>query len=262
MNATSERNVTGIIEKWYKALEFPAEYDLEFYNALETYRISSQSTLDTYDLDCPDGKQNLLHFLYFCENLEENYFAKGISREILLDTVQDLVRWTKVWSDLKGQLYLGELSWLSRHLKMELFQLGRLQFAMGKDRDIPILEIHIPAYGPLDIEACKESIQMAKAFFGKYYPEYDYRYFTCHSWLLDSTLDCLLSENSNIRKFKDMFHIHREDDSDAILRYVFRWDANRENLVDMPCGSSFSRQVKEAYAKGCQFHEGYGSIQK
>ena len=138
----------------------------------------------------------------------------------------------------------------------------RMQFAKGMDEGVPVLEIHSPACGPLDIEECKKSIEAAKKFFARYYPEFVYQRFTCHSWLLDSTLDRLLPENSNIRKFKAMFQIQSEEPSDAILRYVFRWDTNRENLMDMPCSSSFARQVREAYAKKLPFHEGYGSIQK
>ena len=57
----------AIIEKWYKTLSFPTEYDTEFYKALDEIEISPDTKIDTYDIDCPDGKKNLLACLYMCE---------------------------------------------------------------------------------------------------------------------------------------------------------------------------------------------------
>ena len=130
----------------------------------------------------------------------------------LLDTLQDIVTWTNVWSDMKGTLYLGELSWLSRHLQGKLFKLGRLQFCMAAaEEDIPaygitkgenVMEIHIPRGGKLDLQEVQESIEQAKVFFAKYFPEFSYRCFTCHSWLLDKFVI------SDIRfvQFSNFFH--------------------------------------------------------
>ena len=147
-----------------------------------------------------------------------------------------------------------EQGWLERHLSMKLFKLGRLQFSPGKaEMDIPALgitkgdpmmEIHIPAVGPLDQEECLKSIERAKEFFAKYDPDYQYRYFTCHSWLLDTSLKQLLGETSNIIRFQNMFAVLHEEKSDAILRYVFRWDCTREMLPQMTCSSGFAKKVR------------------
>ena len=121
-----------------------------------------------------------------------------LTEKILVDTMTDIVRWTDIWTDLKGELWLGETGWLSRHLSMKLFAIGRLQFCMApaehsvEEKGIsvgdPIIEIHIPAAGPLKTEDCLASIAAANEFFGKYYPDYKYKAFTCHSWLLDSRI--------------------------------------------------------------------------
>ena len=265
-----EQSVQHIIEKWYRELNFPQKFDDEFYAALQSVEIDEGSTVENFDPEEENGKKSLLSCLYFCEALKKKYEEKGIPMEVLYDTLHDLVVWTETWSDVKGELAMLEQGWLERHLSMKLFKLGRLQFSPGKaEMDIPALgitkgdpmmEIHIPAVGPLDQEECLKSIERAKEFFAKYDPDYQYRYFTCHSWLLDTSLKQLLGETSNIIRFQNMFAVLCEEKSDAILRYVFRWDCTREMLPQMPCSSGFAKKVKELTLAGQEFHVSYGVI--
>ena len=265
-----DQNVQSIIEKWYRLLRFPPKYDAEFYGALEEICIPVDSSIETYDVREQDGKKNFLSYLYFCEKLEQRYAQQGIDNAILMDTLHDLVLWTDTWSGLKGQLYLGELAWLKHHLSMKLFKLGRLQFApggaemdvprLGISKGDPMMEIHVPAVGPLDPAAVQDSVERAKAFFAKYYPEYAYRYFTCHSWLLDTSLKELLGDDSNIIRFQNLFDVVHEDPSDAALRYVFQWNTTKENVGEMECTSSFAKKVKERAMAGRDFYVSYGII--
>lgn len=264
--------VPGIIEKWYLALNFPKEFNREFYKALETLRISDAVTVDTYDPDCTDGKRNLLSFLYMCEALEEKYLDLGISREILLDTLYDIVRYTVIWTNLKGSLYLGELGWLKNHLSGTLFKLGRLQFNMGQaEHTIParnilkgdcVLEVHIPEEGPLDPEAVEDSFRAARRFFPKYFPDFRYDFFTCHSWLLDSTLREFLKPESNILRFQKLFDRAQKEESYLMLRYIFRWNTNRLNLADFTPRTAFAAKIKEQVLSGRKFYEVTGVIPK
>ncbi len=172
--------VSEIIKKWYVELGFDRDYDKEFYEALSDTKISDAITIENYDTSEKDGKRNLLSYLFMCEELNKKYDEKGINKEILCDTLKDIVRWADVWSEIKGELYLGETEWLSRHLKMKLFKIGRLQFYMTGAR-YPIaseniaqgdnvIEIHIPSGKPLDIAECIRSIEEAKKFFRKILP--------------------------------------------------------------------------------------------
>lgn len=260
----------AVIKKWYDALPFTSEYDAQFKRILFSYDISDAITIERYK-KCDDrGERNLLSYLYLCERLSEKYKMLGISEQILIDTVSDIVRWTDIWTDLKGRLWLGETGWLSKHLSMRLFHIGRLQFCMAPSEfDIPsknikcgepIIEIHIPAAGPLDIEECKRSIESARAFFAKYFPEYKYKAFTCHSWLLDSSLSKVLSSGSNILKFAELFEVVREDDSYVLLRYIFKRTTSSRNVKDAYPTSSFAARVKDAVMRGEVFHESLGVI--
>ncbi len=267
---TTTKNTRDIIKYWYNKLPFPPEFDTDFQNALSEIDIMPDSSINTYDIKEKDGRKNLLSYLYFCENLKEEYEKRGIGEDILLDTLYDIVIWLAKWSDLEGKLYLGETEWIKRHLKMKLFKLGRLQFCMaGAECDIPqknikkgdnILEIHIPSVGPLSNDECRESIKMAKEFFKKYYPEYEYKGFTCHSWLLDHNLKKHLDENTNIIKFQNMFEVIKDDKSDAILKFVFKWNAKRENINEYACKTLFMEKIKESILSGETFHESYGIL--
>lgn len=260
-----ENQICDTAKKWYKELNFPEKYDDEFYSLLNEIKSSSDTSL-------ADGKRNLLSLLCRCEDLEKMYAEKGIDRKILLDTLSDIVIWTNTWSDLKSELWLGETEWLGNHFEMRLFKLGRLQFCMrGAEADIPsgktskgdnIIEIHIPATGPLLHDECVKSIENAKNFFAKHYPEYEYKYFTCRSWLMDTSLRQIQKPESNILKFQDMFEIFNEKQSDAILKYVFKWDTSRADIKNAVCTSSFSKKVKERALSGEPFYTALGIIKK
>ena len=263
--------VVGIIEKWYQKLGFDRCFDSEFYEMLHNIPVSSDVTIDNYDLKCADGKKNLLSFLYMCEALREQYLQKGISEEILVDTLRDIVRWCNVWSELDGHMSLKELSWLSHHMRGELFKLGRLQFCiertrasfdtLGIEKGETVIGVHIPKDGPLDIDACRDSFKMAKSFFAKYFPDVHYRYFSCHSWLLDDSLKEILPETSNIIRFGDMFHKVYAEKSEAITYYVFRWLIKPNEIEDFVCTSRFAQTVKERYLAGMEFHDTQGFIE-
>lgn len=261
-----------IIQKWYQKLNFDSKYDAAFYQALEDISIPASTTIKDYPMDCLDGKRNLLSYLYMCEELERKYKEKGISETILMDTLQDLVRWCNVWSELKGELYLGEIAWLSNHMAFKLFRLGRLQFAIqkgnanfekfGKKNGEIYIGIHIPPSDPLLPEACKASIDMARAFFATYFPEVSYTYFATNTWLLDDTLKEILPEGSNILRFGELFEKVYTEKSDDILRYVFGWNITRENYQNCPCKTSLAAKVKKAYESGKEFYITRGIINK
>jgi len=263
-------DVNKIIEKWYKKLNFSSKYDVEFYDALNETMIEDVN-IRQYDITEKDGKRNFLSFLYMCEELSEKYAQKGIPEEILLDTLADLVRWLDIWSEEKGELYLGEIAWLQNHISMNLFKLGRLQFAFGKARsDVTeknikkgdnVIEVHIPASGPLIKEECEQSFEKAKEFFKKFYPKYEYKCFTCHSWLMDETLKKLLKPESNILLFQNMFEVFNPEESYDILKYVFQWGTTKETLNSYVATSMFAKRVQEWVNEGKIFYSALGVIE-
>lgn len=162
--------------------------------------------------------------LYFylrlaCETYED-YQEKGISNQIYDDTFYDITIWCEECYRKHGVYGLEELWWLAQSVNMKLFRLGRLQFEpvcleenmTGKDyvisRGTKVLNVHIPAGEPLDYEKCLESFRKAEEFFGK-----KGQIYICDSWLLAPALKEMLSEQSNIIRFQNLFEITRVYDA-------------------------------------------------
>ena len=251
-----------LLRRWYDALSFPAHYDTEFKALLGDTCTEVSETFGT------DAKENLLTALYQCEALQATYATLGIPKNILLDTLSDIVIWVDTYATYGNSFGLMEVGWLSNHFSAKLFRLGRLQFCMGAaEHDIPeanvakgnsVLEVHIPAGGSMRLEDCKASIAAARTFFATYFPKFHYRAFTCHSWLLDGTLAKFLNENSNILQFQTLFTVAQNDTSDAIFKYIFRWDATRDTLEQFEPQSKLAAAIKPYALNGGTFYESLG----
>lgn len=262
----SARNqqVPCIIEKWYQKLQFPNYFDEEFYRIYKEFPISDILTADTYDTTCQDGKRNLLSALFLCEKLEKIYQEKGLDEQILIDSLRDLVTYTDIFSDLKAELSLGRMDWIVRILSGDVIRFGRLQFALepsfveitslGVKEGDKVLRCYIPAGEKLRKEDCLGSVAQAKQFFGNDYPV------VVKSWLLDDTLQNILPSDSNILAFADLFEVVKKEESDAILKYVFRWNTNRFNVKFMPAYNHFSDEVKQRTLRGIKFYEATGYL--
>lgn len=260
--------VRATIEQWYRKLEFPAEYDNEFYAYLDTVDIDAATTAETYEEQ--DGAKNLLAYLYCCEELKRRYEEKGIDASILYATLQELVLWTKSRTRRSGKLCLTDLWWVKKTMTMKLFRLGRLNFCMGEEehdlpqhglpKGAPIIEVHIPRAPSLTAEDCAAALSQAKTFFATYFPEFDYCEMTCDSWLLDTVLKTMLKPESNILKFQQLFHVVLEKPSDETLNYVLGRPTTRETVAEKEATTSLARKVKEHALAGLEFHEGYGII--
>lgn len=261
-----------IVEKWYKALAFEEKYDKEFYEMLEKYEVDAGAHIDSYSPERHSDAENVLNYLYMCESARKRYEELGINSDIMHATLKDIVFYSAAHSEIKGKFCLGEYGWISRHLSLNLFQLGRLQFGMGCcEHNVPqkgisegdnIVEIHIPEGGPLSKDACLASIAMAKEFFARYFPDFKYRYFTTDTWLLDVSLNELLKPESNIIEFQGMFDIIANKKSDEILRYIFKWNSNRSNIKDEFCKSKLAEHIKKRALSGGDFYEAFGVLKQ
>ncbi len=248
------KTMKTVIKKWYDTLGFPTYMQAEFDSLLENAELTP-CTIEEYTSDSDYGR-NLLMYLYFCENLKEKYAAKGISDDILLHTLSDIVIWATTFYGLYGKVGLEETGWLKNHLSGRLVRLGRLQFCMADG----VMEVHIPEGEPLDPEECQKSFERSKTFFAKYFPDFKYDRYTCHSWLLDRTMLKFLKKDSNVEKFMNLFTETHSDKSDAALKYIFKWNTTRETLKDAEPKSTFAAKVKEYVLAGGELFETEGEI--
>ena len=263
--------VKKIAKKWYDLIPFPEKFDEEFDRLLEEENDLECMRFEEYDIkqNAPLKGKNLIMFLYFCEELSQRYDAAGISRDILMATLEDFLPSVERNKNLTGKIGVVRAGVLANHLSMRLFRLGRIAFCMDEaPMDIPskgikkgdnVLDLHVPAGGPLTMEECEKSFVASERFFKKHFPDFEYQYYTCYSWMLDDVIKPFLNENSNILQFAKLFEVVHQTEQDSILNFLFKYGlADREEIRDCPANSSFARKVKEHALSGGVFHNVLG----
>ena len=269
INHTPEQ-ARAIAAKWYRALSINPRWDEEFYRVLESTPLPDEQDPVEFASKNPVGAEALVILLYHAEALAERYRAAGIPEEILIATLDDLRIYTEEWSDVKGELTFGTATWFKRHYSMTLFRLGRLQFGMttapvsapavGLAKGDPTVDVHIPRGGRLTPEECCASFREARAFFAKYFPDYQYAYFTCNSWLLDPTLVEFLPQESNIIRFGNMFHRVYTQMGNYMLDYLYPIGTTLATLPAITPTTRLAATIKDALLAGRKFFPTFGVI--
>ncbi len=148
----------------------------------------------------------------------------GIPDAVSWTTLADLGRNLAIDRRMRGEGWPVMQSWLTLHTRGSLYELGRLQH----HRAGATIDLHIPDSGPLSPEAIDASLDQARAFFPRHFPDEHYTAFACGSWLLDPQLAEYLPEDSNIIRFQRRFELEPYEqpeglDADVeVLRFVFR----------------------------------------
>lgn len=196
-------------------------------------------------------------FLWFyvrlAAELYEDFKADGIEDNVYFDTFLDITIWHKYCLRVKGIPGLVETRWLTLPLKRKIYRLGRLQFEPGATEEgTPVLHVHIPEGEPLKQEACLDSFDRASEFFKGQYHLCD-----CETWLLSPNLLKILDENSNIRKFQELFEIQK-------IVYPYRQAESRvfgyvsEDVESYPADTRLQTALKEYLKKYGDPGIGYG----
>ena len=184
---------------------------------------------------------NALPYVY------KKYSDKNIDEKIFFDTFSDIAIWCENAREQYGVEGLVNIKWISKHISMKIFRIGRLQYEFSRFAILPhagiknilscpyilgekCITLHIPQGEKLDNDACKKSLGLADSFFSEHYPDYKYRCYTVITWLLNPELENVLGNESNIVKFGKMFKLlGRVPDSDMNERRVFGYKKDRKN---------------------------------
>ncbi|MBE7092938.1 MAG: hypothetical protein E7365_07165 [Clostridiales bacterium] len=182
---------------------------------------------------------------------------RGIIKEVTVKSLKDINVWIDNYFIKNKELGLGEFNWLIYHYTGDLFHLGRLQFRLEKSLEgIPeceyAIETHIPQGEALTEEKCLEAFEKAKAFFAKYFPEVEVKYFMCDSWLLNPNLEKILKSESNIVKFMKLWTPvpFVSDNSSQAIQRVFGFHFKKDNLISAPENTSLQKALKEFLLNG------------
>lgn len=205
----------------------------------------------------------------------EKNVEKGIPKEVFIDTISDIGIWCKE-NDNKG---LKNYAWIKNHVSFELFKLGRLQFQIYRCKNaflnyskLPfnfgdnVIYVHIPACGKLNIEKCKSSLEYAVKFFEQYFPDLNWDYFFCESWLLYDKNAEFMDKNSNIIRFSELFDLNYSVINEKqTFERVFRVNnvpVLKSQIKALPEKTTLQKKAKEYKLKNGLFGIGVGTIKK
>ena len=208
--------------------------------------------------------------LYSVEFTYPKYKNANISDEIYFDTMKDIT----VWCENNGNKGLKNLPWIKNHLNFELFRLGRLQFQFFKCNNklldyslFPfecgenVIYVHIPQGEKLVYADCVNSLKNAKSFFDKYFPDYNFDYFFCESWLLYGENWQFMDSSSNILQFSTLFDLiyFYDDDRQAIERIFGKRQLIKSKYQEK---TALQRSAKHFMQNGGKMGEGIGILFK
>ena len=208
--------------------------------------------------------------LYSVEFTYPKYQKAVISDEIYFETMKDIA----VWCENNNNKGLKNLPWIKNHLNFELFKLGRLQFQFYKcnnklldyslfpfDYGGKVIYVHIPQGEKLVYAECVNSLKNAKCFFGEYFPNYDFDYFFCESWLLYGENWQFMNSSSNILQFSTLFDLvySFDDDRQAIERIFGKRQLIKSKYQE---NTALQRSAKRFMQNGGKLGEGIGILFK
>lgn len=173
-------------------------------------RIAAQTELHPYTV-------YQMFFMLCAPHTRELYVERGLDLVIYHDSMLDLK-----WKMRKTRRIYGVWGvkwgyWYRRFFLLQRFCLGRLQFELVPSlvdyenggyavrKGAPILNVHIPASGPLDHDLVLASYRQAAAFYRADFPEGVFP-FQCESWLLYPRT-CALFPEGNLRAFQADFEV-------------------------------------------------------
>ncbi|NGN69605.1 DUF5596 domain-containing protein [Streptomyces sp. A7024] len=203
--------------------------------------------------------------------------AHGVPDDVSRRTLADLGRHIGVTRRRYGAGGLVHPNWLKLHFRGEIYQLGRLQFQRARlgeqlgravaDAGGPagpgdaVLSVHIPDFaGPLTPEACDASLEQARAFFPRHFPDERYAVAVCYSWLLDAQLPEHLSERSNIVRFQRRFRLLANDGDEPSDRSAVEFTFGDPELphAELPRRTSLERAIGDHLRAGGHWFVGQG----
>lgn len=158
---------------------------------------------------------------------------------------------------------ISQLIWGSLFINAHILEFGRLQYELIKyDYKIPnfinndtfCINIHVPRGEKLDNDAVSNSLECAKKHIPTYFPETpDSPQYFIDSWLMDNNLDAYLSDQSNIRLFRNRFDILHQLPESSISKFLFNTSSN--DVSTYPSDTTLRKKIKYAIMRGEKFHD-------
>ncbi len=179
------------------------------------------------------AQKRLIESLAQLISLKKYYLDREIPLHYFYESIYDLSY--RLERYYKNEAVYGlsdrDLRWLVPLFKAEIFDLGSLRYQRFyfSNKEIerqtydfmplsdkwkakfpegtPVITIHILKDTNLAPDKIDESLELARCFFKKYFPEHNYEVFVCRTWLLYPPTRDILDADSNISAFSKRFEI-------------------------------------------------------
>lgn len=231
-----------------------------------------KEALNSLSLESGDKLQELTLYVYLLrsEKTLEEYRKRDFEERIFYESMLDVTMAARRCFEHEGVYGIDEVytGWSRKVLLLEIFRIGRLEFALvpsnytceidGFTLEKGELSIgtHIPAYDKLTVENCEESYERARVFYKKHFGV-ERCFFTCASWMLHPWLKEDLGDSSAIVQFNSKYKVFEVvDDGVAPIVWVFK--TKRENPNEYPEDTSIQRKLKARILEGRPFGYGVG----
>ena len=189
--------------------------------------------------------------------LEIECYGTWEACELVLESQGNYVALQKVWeteSHWSGYAYDKdglpdkEQRIFSKHTWKKVLEKGE-----------PVIQVHIPADGPMTEELVDRTIEETKAFIAQYLPDCFYKAFACHSWMMSTKLDHMLGPASNIVKFAQRFQrLICDGKGEDVFSFVFLKPDMNFKLEDLLENTTLEKKLKAHYLEGNVLQEMHG----
>jgi GNAT domain-containint protein/N-acyltransferase family protein len=193
-------------------------------------------------------------YLALVDVVRQYHQNHGIPDAVSWVTLADLGRNLAIDRRMHREGWPVMQSWLTLHARGGVYELGRLQHQRGGTA----IGLHIPESGPMSPEAVAASLDEARAFFSRHFPDEPYTAFSCGSWLLDPQLLEYLPGDSNIARFQRRFELEPYEEPEGldadveVLRFVFR--TLTTPLDQLPRRTVLQRAIVDHLRAGRHWH--------
>lgn len=209
--------------------------------------------------------------LRFAPAVHAYHLGLGINAGVSKATLADMGLQLRINRRVHGRFGLDTWGWMTLHMAGNLFRLGRLQFHLVQERQLPgqgaedgrlpswQLGVHIPEDGSLSPASVDASFDEARQFFAAHFPDKPVTRATCDSWMLDPYLAERLPE-SNIAAFARRFTVERCTDAPTDAVYFTFRHRGLEDLAALPRDTSLQRVVLQRIDDGGTWQLGHGHL--
>ena len=179
---------------------------------------------------------------------------KRIPEQIWLDTMRCFSRFISEYHRSYGRDGFDRGEWTVRQSGCRLFRIGELEYELAEEDGKRFISLHIPSDARLEAELLNDSVRRARDFLREYYPEWQALPIACESWLLSPKLADMLSPESRIMRFRQVFDILQADTEDeSAIEWVFYVAEGQRASIKpeaLPENTSLQRRMKERLLKG------------